>query len=82
MSNDRSKNMSDINLNTEQYDNIKDIVTSLCNNIESILENDTSFLCDDHPELYTCLAELADLYESSSFRDSMEVWNDVIEENG
>ena len=74
--------MTDINLSREQYENIKDIITSLCSNVESLLENDISFLCDDHPELYTCLTELSDLYESSTFKDSTDVWNDIVEDIG
>lgn len=74
--------MADITLSKEQYKNIKDIIISLCSSVESLLENDISFLCDDHPELYTCLTELSDLYESSTFKDSLEAWNDLTEDVG
>ena len=74
--------MTDITLSKEHYKNIKDIIISLCSSVESLLENDISFLCDDHPELYTCLTELSDLYESSTFKDSLDAWNDITEDVG
>lgn len=70
-------NNTSITLDKKEFKAIKTLIHKFSSSIETVLENDFSFLSVDERELHHSLLDMQDAWESEEIRDAMDAWVDI-----